>query len=424
MRTEFFRFTPAPPGRLNCPMLFQRLCCLAALTSSLFISGCSTTAMKGTPFYTGEYSRRQGPVEQRVNIWPVLYYREPALSVLWPMFELTDEHIAIRPLFSVYGLDQTNHQYNILWPLARFDRRTDDSWTFPVFWSDSHIVLFPLYWHYGEPWGPRGGSDSLFPLWVLSRKEDDYSRLWSLWPLVRVWSDRKDNTDGSMVFPLYWHRSDNRGSEFYSPHWLARRRENGDYWQCLPPLYFQADNNDFSSLVTPLWAQGHSGAENWKTQFPLWYYHRDGSGGHDLFAPFPLVRVWSDGNGRDRGSMVLPLYCHVREGENTRFFSLPWCSDTRPDGGWRLLVPLFYQSSDAARSTLITPLWAQGRAGETDWQMATLRPHSSPGCFRGRQPVPNAAIFGWPAAWRAPAGAKIPEEITSCPFITTIRHGC
>ena len=32
------------------------------------------------------------------HLWPLVYYRDPALSVLWPIGEKTDEHFAIRPL--------------------------------------------------------------------------------------------------------------------------------------------------------------------------------------------------------------------------------------------------------------------------------------------------------------------------------------
>jgi hypothetical protein len=374
-------------------MIFKTICGLAGLTLWGLVAGCSTTAMKGTPFYTGEYSRRQGPAEERVNVWPAFYYREPALSVLWPLFELTDDHVAVRPVFSVYRLDQPNHQYNVLWPLAQFDRRTDDSWTFPVFWSDSHFVLFPLYWHYGEPWGNAGGSDSLFPLWILSRKENDRFSLWSPWPLMRFWSDQKDHTDGSLVFPLYWHQSDEHASEFYSPLWLARRRENGDYWRCLAPLYFQAVNGDSSLFVTPLWAQGRSGAEDWKAMVPLWFYRRDGSGGYDLFAPLPLVRRWSNGSGSDRGSMVLPLYWHSREGADSQFLTLLWSCATDQSGYWRLLLPLYFQSSNAIGSTLITPLWAQGHAGRSDWQVAV------PFWFRSREGTNRSSLYcPWPLA--------------------------
>jgi len=367
----------------------------------LSVTGCSTTAMKGTPFYTGEYNRRQGPVEQRVNVWPVFYYREPALSVLWPIFELTDDHIAVRPLFSMYGLDQTNRQYNFLWPLAEFDRRTDDNWTFPVFWSDSYFVFFPLYWHYGQPWGNEGGTDSLFPLWILSRKENDRFNLWSPWPIVWVWSRQQGNTDGSMVFPLYWHQSNDRASEFYSLLWLARSKENGDFWRCLPPLYYQSAGKDSSMFITPLWAQGRSSTADWQALFPLWVSRHDNSGGYGVFAPAPLVYLWSNGSGSNRGSMVLPLYCQSREGEHSRFFSLLWSSGSDSDGYWRFLFPLYFASSNSVGATTLTPLWAQGRSGASDWQaLAPLWIRSGDGTNR------SSLFCPWPLAhfWSARGG--------------------
>jgi hypothetical protein len=374
-------------------MIFKHICCLAGLILLLFTTGCSTTAMKGTPFYTGEYSRRQGPVEQRVNVWPAFYYREPALSVLWPLFEMTDDHAAVRPLFSVYGLDQTNHQYNVLWPLAQFDRRTDDNWTFPVFWSDSHFVLFPLYWHYGEPWGNGGGSDSLFPLWLLNRKENGRFGIWSPWPLVYFWSDQTNKADGSMVLPLYWYRSDDQASEFYSLLWSARRKENGDFWRCLLPLYYEAANGENSLFVTPLWAQGRYDAEDWKAMFPLWILSRDGAGGFDVFSPWPLVRLWSDGSGSDRGSLVVPFYYQTHADTASRFLSLPWSSSTDQNGYWRLLLPLYFQSSNTVCSTLITPLWEQGHSGRNDWQA------SVPLWFRTQEGTNRSSLYcPWPLA--------------------------
>jgi len=44
----------------------------------LFFAGCATNAMKGTPFYTGEWEERTGPVEDRVALWPLVYYRASA----------------------------------------------------------------------------------------------------------------------------------------------------------------------------------------------------------------------------------------------------------------------------------------------------------------------------------------------------------
>ena len=171
-------------------------------------SGCTTAEMKGTPLYTGEYGKRRGPAEQRVNAWPLLYYRDPALSVLWPMFELTDDHAAVRPFFSVYGLDHNNREYNVLWPLAQFDRQSRENHILPVYWSSNHFVVFPLYWHYGQPWGTNGGSDSFFPLWVLNRKGSDKLSVWALWPLVHHARDEKDGAESSMGISslLAWPR--------------------------------------------------------------------------------------------------------------------------------------------------------------------------------------------------------------------------
>jgi len=155
-----------------------------AFCAWLLGSGCTTPEMKGTPFYSGEYAGRRGPAEQRINAWPLCYYREPAISVLWPILEFTDDHTAVRPFYSVYGLDRAEREYNVLWPLAQFDRKSDDNRVFPVFWGEDYRVLFPFYWHFGELRGPGGGSDSLFPLWVVGNETTNDFSGWLTWPLV------------------------------------------------------------------------------------------------------------------------------------------------------------------------------------------------------------------------------------------------
>ena len=52
---------------------------LPLLLLAVLVTGCRTTAMKGTPFFSGENPEREGPVEDRVNLWPLAYYRAPAL---------------------------------------------------------------------------------------------------------------------------------------------------------------------------------------------------------------------------------------------------------------------------------------------------------------------------------------------------------
>jgi hypothetical protein len=343
---------------------------LAALLGLGWLAtGCSTTEMKGTPFYTGEYSQRQGPAEERINLWPVFYYREPAMSALWPVFELTEDHAAVRPLFSVYGLDRPQQQYNVLWPLAQLDRRTGHNRIFPLFWGDNYRVVFPFYWHGGEPWGARGGYDSLFPLWVLQRREPDYFNLYCPWPLARVWSDDKKQFHGSMVLPLYWHQRDEQASRIFSLPWWSESSDNGDFWRLLLPVFYQMQAGENSAFISPLWSQGESAQGDWRAMFPLWYYQANDAGAFDWSSPWPLVRWWRDPETDSGGSAILPLYWYQREAQATRFYSLPWSSSSDPDGFWRLLPPLFFQSANAQREMLVTPLWAQGRKDTTDWNL-------------------------------------------------------
>ena len=108
--------------------------------------------MKGTPLYSGEYSKPQAPPEDRVNLWPLAYYHDPALSVLWPLGERTDDHIAARPLFSAYKLDKEKHQYNVLWPFSQFDFDASHYHVAPFFWGgepkSKYRGVFPLLWYW------------------------------------------------------------------------------------------------------------------------------------------------------------------------------------------------------------------------------------------------------------------------------------
>ena len=255
--------------------------------------------MKGTPFYTGEYGPRRGPAEQRLNAWPLCYYREPALSVLWPLFESTDDHWAVRPLVSVYGLDRSNREYNVLWPLAQFDRQSLENRVFPVFWGDDYLVAFPLYWHFDQPWGATGGSDSLFPLWIFSRDTTNDFNLWSPWPLVHRWQDKPAGEEGSMVLPLYWRERDRQGSHFLSLPWLSGSDAKGGYWRLLTPLFYQTSNETYSAWVTPLWAQGHSETNDWQAVIPFAYWDRQ------------------------QKTLLSPLWAHWRTGDSETYLA-PW----------------------------------------------------------------------------------------------------
>jgi len=293
----------------------------------LFASGCASARMKGTPFYTGEYAKRTGPDEQRINGWPLLYYRDPALSVLWPIFERTDDHAAVRPLFSVYGLDESNREYNVLWPLAQFDHRRGRHHVFPLFWGKDHRVLFPVYWHYDEPFGPRGGSDS--------------------------------------VFPLYWYTRDQNGSLFLSLPWMSGH--HGDArWRLLMPLFYWRTNNTGSVLVTPLWSQGRSPTSDWWAVVPLAYWDRE--------QRTWLSPLWAQWQARDHETWLAPwsLSWATRRPDRTDL----WLMSGLAHGSWgekdgsHHVLPFYFRKAEG--DTLLTPIFGWSDAEDFFYPLTPL----------------------------------------------------
>ena len=369
-------------------------------------AGCASPAMKGTPFYTGEYAKRQGPAEDRVNLWPLVYYRDPALSVLWPIFEHTDTHAAVRPVYSVYGLDQSNRVYNVLWPLAQFDRQAHVNRFFPVFWGDDYRVVFPLYWHFTEHTG-TDGADVLFPLWSYQRHDADFSLycfpLWyysrhntdfnlccpwpfvgvsregdgrgwyfwplagnfargdgvyryAAWPLMHLWRAPDRGSAGHTVLPLYWYSRDTGGSLFCSLPWWSQSDVDGTGWQCLPPLFFRRANPDGSTILTPLWLQRSTpdGRGSWQALLPLFYHSH---GGTLLSLPY---MHWAASAARTHTVIPPLLAWHTAQSDGHDTWLAGPLIHSRRDaaGSAQHVLPLFYTASDSNGSTFVSLPWS------------------------------------------------------------------
>lgn len=351
-----FRFFLSGGFRRWMPFQLLPLACAAAM---LLSGGCMTREMKGTPFFTGEYSKRNGPAEKRVNLWPVYYYRDPALSILWPIIEFTDDHTAIRPVFSIYGLDETNREYNVAWPLSQFDRKNRENFVFPVYWGTNYGVVFPVYWHYGAPFGTNGGSLTVFPLAYFDRVGTNKFCWLAPVPVAGAWRDRKSGESGSLFFPLYWHEKDAGESLWLSPLWMHGCHTNGSRWNLVSLLCYESKTATNACFVTPLWSEGKSASREWHAATPFVYWDAQQ---RSLFSP-----LWAQWERPDHRTWFSPaLLSWMKSYPNHTDL---WMAGGLAKAAWGTnagpyyLFPIYWRNP--ARTNLLTPLfgWNSGREG-------------------------------------------------------------
>jgi len=155
---------------------------IAAVFGIMLLGGCKMKEFSSSPFYEGNEVKFTGAVEDRVNLWPLAYYREPVGSLAWPLISWGDDHLAFRPLYSQYKQSGDDYdEFNFLWPVSQFDTRHRDYRVFPLFWGESYsdkpyFCLFPALWWNREFAG-------VFPIF---------------------WDNDDDDDGGFCVFPLYW----------------------------------------------------------------------------------------------------------------------------------------------------------------------------------------------------------------------------
>lgn len=387
--------------RLLRPVLRASLVFLPAL----FLAGCATPELRKTPYYHTEPDPSPEAARDRIPGWPLLYYRQPTLEVLWPLFEKSDEFIALRPLGAISGLDQPEQTYSLLWPIGQFDRAEKKNRFFPMFWGEDYAVGFPLYWHLGHPFGPEGGTDGLIPLWwytshrqgysfnilwpVLnlkdepdghgwrvwplagsySRDADDYYRF-ALWPLAHQWGHGARRERGEAVLPLYLRLSAPGESMFLSLPYSRYRDADRQWDLALPFLTYHRRDSEGSTLLSPIFSQGESADQRraWQLLLPLYYSSREED--RRTFVTL-LGGMTRDADGM--GWMAVPL---LSGGTQTRDSSSTWLLGPlahfgkTPETSSRHVFPFFYSSADSSGHTFLSLPWSSGsRTDGSEWQL-------------------------------------------------------
>ena len=299
-----------------------------------------------TPFYSGNEVKFTGNVEDRVNLWPMAYWREPVGSVAWPLVSFGNDHFALRPIYSQYKAhgESDYNEFNLLWPIGQFDTHSRDYRIFPLFWGKSYsdnpyFCLFPALWRGGEATG-------IFPFfWNDSLDE------FHIFPLFQ--SDFSNGNSKQYLFPLYFYND----GDFYS---LPYSRYHDD--ACVKsrilaglagsnsstntgyesswffPLYYHGSN----TFVTPLFGKVHDAS--WI--FPLYYRDED-----------ITLATFLYGRSKAKNSeWLFPLYYRDDDSFTTPLFGMD------KDSTW--LVPIFY--SDDQR-TIVSPLYGRSKKKNSEW---------------------------------------------------------
>ena len=297
-----------------------------AVVGLLVLGGCAMKEFSSTPLYSGSEVKFTGAVEDRVNLWPLAYWREPVGSIVWPLISWGDDHLALRPVYSQYKQDGSGEydEFNFLWPVSQFDTRDNDYRVFPFFWGKSHgsspyFTLFPALWWNREfsgvfPffWSDNGDGFCVFPL---------------------VWHSANGSNSLDTVFPLYYYRSFSGGSSFWALCGLAgcnsRERELAKHY--FLPFY--------------LWNRGEF------YSLPYSCYRSDGIVKSRVLCS--LAGVDSSEKGEYRASWLFPLYYHDDDLALTPIFGRK--------GGSHWVLPFYYRSE----KSFVTSLF--GWSGDADW---------------------------------------------------------
>ncbi len=342
----------------------------------------------------GLYYDRTAPGVHNFGFAPLFFYaRNPERTIT-----------VIPPLLTVRR-DEGNGEKVWQWTLLyahKHDRDTSLTTVFPLFWSYKRegrttAVGFPLYWHVADEkenrswtyvaplafwsrsgtWRTRGiltawytrdsasgyASQAFLPLFYQASGPDHFSlltlvggyrhsgpsRLWYLTPLV--WSTDSPTSSFSMVFPLWFRRTDKMAETtttvaplpflYVSRTTPATRFQTtlGLYWhyrdiasstRVVLPLFYDVHEYQVSrtTAVFPLFVRRHIAAEE-RTYWVSPFFYSHTSPTYSTTFGFPLVFV--------------PLYWDIRRGDNRTTAVLPlFYKWRRPSYQSTLVVPFYY----------------------------------------------------------------------------------
>ena len=238
-------------------------------------------------------------LQDRLNLWPLLYIDGDELSVLAPIYRQDSQQVALRPLFSWHS---GKKRLRVLYPLAQFEFARNEWFVFPFYRGPDYTVAFPLYWDFRSP---KGRTNWFFPLWAYERTEN----AWKGWTALGLVGGRQSAEESHRrVLPLF---SSTRKKEYREQWWLPpltcfwSDRTTGVAGRMILPFLFQEDSPGHHFLLTPVYARW-TGPEGVQGRFVL-----------------PVGAVVDRPQGR---SIYTLAGTHHRDGDTRRWFWWPLLS--------------------------------------------------------------------------------------------------
>lgn len=376
---------------------------ITLLAALLAAGGCSSHSLKGSPLWDDDYrpddNVEVAPAEDRINVWPLFYYRDPAFSILWPFITVTDEGHSAYPIYE-YLREDDRLGIGVLhpWIPAFSEVRSEDG-----FWRVAHVAhdredgmttALPLFHRNREffwslPYSTNLGDTEDFrgvlgPLFFV--RESGKSRMaYFPFPLAGTWWDdsagaqalplfyynRPDGTDdpayianvGGLLFHRNYRKADRHHGFALFPLIHFGRNGSTRWHGTLPLWHWKTDGRDAGHFYSALYAETHSGDDHTRVVPPLLGIDRKQGDRRWTSLPYPLVHRIRRGD--DGGLTVFPLFSSYRRADGTgRFLSLPYSRET---GKWsNVLGPVYHHATreNGWSTTALWPLFRSTRDGD------------------------------------------------------------
>ncbi len=401
--------------------LTPRAALLVGVLAGPLIGGCSQYALQSSPLWDAGEPAAPARADDRVNLWPLLYWREPTLSVLWPLITLTAEGHAIMPLYE-YRRQQRHLRLGTVHPWvpaavdwhaglgryrvlnARWDAGRRQFVVLPLYshrlGPDGHLLLAPLlYRNRHGLWTPAVTwrddlKGALGPLFCRSGASGRYT-YHAPFPLVAWW--RHPDRRGVRAWPLFDWQADSgmrrlrlgvvpMATDQHGPTGLvmggwARDQDGACRRHWLMPFWYSWRTPSQRSFFSLPWTRLAWDRGSFTSVCALAYLDIRGEGERHRSLLWPVAHCWRGPRSADHA--VLPLYLTRREANGDRgFYSAPisWSADgtmrnvgvilfhhRRKAGGYytTLLWPLAHRwKSDRSTGSALVPVYYQRRGSD------------------------------------------------------------